>query len=448
MRKLGIIGMFVILTLLLGCEFFPSEMQGETPSEMQGQTQDRSFIITSIEASSTKGIVPRGIAQRSSEETYELWLMPTQRGNNEPITHRNMQYLKKFSMNEDSTYEIPLSEFPEADPSVVFIMRIIDETNTDLVGFLGLKVDDDHSIIEFPPRTEMTDDISFGIVQVSDDSYVSTSELSLADNEGSFSETTLLALQQQAITANLALMAINILTNTHEDVYYAPALSLRYDLNDTADWGRVSLSVYSREYTKKAALFTPQGVNLNYSGDYKAGFGERSSVQWEVGLPLQDFIEKAKKGDMWLLKDEDGTVLAEFDFSIALVLDDNDNPIVPRIEPTYTVKADDSSLVDTLSFNWYYMDSDGTTTIPMTDEDELASLVLNNSLYMDYHSGDSSQGTYMFRPRGSGGCYGMQGTLLAATNFDMPLKVADLDKLSIGYRFTFYNCNTQWKTTP
>lgn len=436
MKKLWILAMVVVLFVLVGCEFSPS-----------GSQAGGKFIVDGINATASRSSSSRGLSSRDSIETFELWLMSTRRGWDEPISHHNVASLKRFAVSDEGAYEIALSEFPERDPSVVFIVRL-SGANTEVMGFLSLKVDETQYVLEFPPRTEMTGDVVFGMVSVSEDSYVATSERSLEDNAESFSRTTLQSLQQQALTSNLALMAINILANTHEEIYYAPSLVFKYDLGDSTSWGFVDLYVFSNDYTSKAALFTPQGVNMNYSGDYKEGYGPQSSVQWSVRLPLQDFLAKSKKGEMWELKDEQGVVLAAFDFSIALVLEEEGNPIIPCIEPTYTVQADNPLLVDTLSFNWFSMGLDGTTKNPITDEDQLARMVSKNMIHMDLHTGDSSRGTYMFRTPGEGGAFGMEGSLMEATNFNKPLKVADLYKLTIGYRYTFYDCRTPWRPKP
>lgn len=457
MRKLWIVGMFVILFVLMGCDVSPSGMAAgesfsggnlqyvfQNPLAQDDQGKGK-FLIDSIENASEKSSSSRALSSRSPEETYELWLMPTQRGGNEPIAHDNVSQVKYFSVDEEGGFEIPIADFPLDKTSIIFIVRKTNETNLEVVGFLTLKIDDNGYVLEFPPATEMNGDVEFGTVSVSEDSYVATSELSLTDNEGSFSTSILGSLQQQALTSNLALMAINILANTYTNVFYAPSLLLSYDLDDPDSWGVVELRVFSNDYTSKAALFTPQDANLNRSGGFKLGYGPRSSVQWSARLPLQDFLDKSAKGQLWKLKDENGAILATFDFSIALVLEKNDTPIIPCIEPTYTVQAGNSDLVETISFNWFSMGLDGITKNPITDEDELARMVSKNMFYMDLHTNDSSRGTYMFRQSNGGRGFGMEGNLLTATDFDAPLKVADLDKLSIGYRYTFYGCDTPWR---
>ncbi|MDY0288561.1 MAG: hypothetical protein RBR15_07045 [Sphaerochaeta sp.] len=450
MKKLSVIGILVILALLLGCDgALLGEFLGQSGSQEQAQDETEPepqnpeswrFIISSIETSTQRSIASRGISARDAQVTYKLVLMPTRRGWNEPIMHENVANVKYFDITDVGTYEIPISEFPEEDPSVVFILRFTDEVTIDVMGFLSLKTDDTHSIVEFPPRTEMTNSISFGTVYVSEDSYVSTSEHTLADNQGSFLTETLQTLQQKALTSNLVLMAINILRNTHEDVFYAPALSLEYDFDKTEDWGMVGLRVYSRDITSKAALFDPQGTNMIGPGEYKMGYGEDSSVQWEFRISLPDFLAKAKKGDMWSLENEGGEVLGNFDFSMALVLDELKNPIVPCIKPTYTTNKDDSTLVDSISFNWFYTDPDGTTQREITDDDKLEALVDKSLFWMG-----CNDETYMFRDTSNGWGSGMSGSLREATGFDAPLKIADLNRSSIGYRFTFYDCSTPWR---
>ncbi len=140
---------------------------------------------------------------------------------------------------EDGSYYIPISEFPNYCSSVVFIMQVFPDNSQELVGFLSLKIDESAQVIEFPSSEDMLSDVAFGVVTVSEDSYIATSQYSLDENGDSFTEATYFALQQNAIANNFALMALNILGNTHEEHFYAPSLSFSYSRDDASDvnWG-------------------------------------------------------------------------------------------------------------------------------------------------------------------------------------------------------------------
>ncbi len=439
-RTVIVLGILCLVGMLVGCDFasFPLFNGGRTSSE-------GSFFVEAIQRNrSVSGQRSLQGSSRDLEAVYELWVMPTRRGWNEPIMHENVSGLKKFQAGEGGAFEIPIAEFPNYCSSVVFIVQLFPDNSQELVGFLSLKIDESSQVIEFPSSEEMIRDVSFGVVTVSDDSYIATSQYSLEENGDSFTEATYLALQQNAIANNFALMALNILANTHEEHFYAPSLSFSYARDDARDvnWGTIDVRVYSDDYESEAALFDPEGTML--SSGYTLGYGADSAVQWNAGLSLSEFLQHATKDNMWTLKREDGTQLAAFDLSVALVMDNEGNPIIPCIDPTYVVKEDDPSLVERINMNWFYYDLDGTTKHPITEESPIASLIDESFLSMDVLVSGDGFGTYMIRSRGSGMIFGMDGDIFSLSNFDRPLSVSDLEYLSIGYRFTFYDCNTQW----
>nr|WP_319472958.1 hypothetical protein [uncultured Sphaerochaeta sp.] len=451
MRKmLVVLGVLMLVFSLVGCSGSPSLYFSETPQitmtpnvvDVDGTETER-FFISSIEEVNPS---TRDLPTDSDEDPFELWVMPTRRGYNEVIRHENAQNIKRFVVQNTDEYTIPIDEFPVNDPSVVFIMRQTDGGEYEVVGFLSLQIDEDTAVLEFPPSSEMNGEIAFGTVTVSENSYIASSTQTLANNSNCFSNDTYLELQQDAMAQNLVLMAINVLWNTHSSHYYAPALMFTYNMNETnsIDWGVLELLVYSNDYSSKAALFDPQGRMLGESQAYRLGYGQQSSVQWSDQIDIETFFSSANKGALWGLIDEDAGQLAAFDFSMTIVKDDEGNPIIPCIDPTYVVKEDDPSLVDRIDMNWFYYDLDGTTKHPITSGSPIASLIEETSLYMDIHT-EEDNGTYMIRSRGSGGAFGMEGDIFSLTNFDRELAVSELGDLSIGYRFTFYNCNTQWE---
>ncbi|MEA4859178.1 MAG: hypothetical protein VB127_01730, partial [Sphaerochaeta sp.] len=115
MRRAWILVCLVVMVLAVGCD-----------STTQSHSGSGKFIIDEIvpEGSSRSAYGSRGSRDPGEEVAYELWLMPTKRGYNEPIRHENVSELKRFPVTENGTYEIPIQEFPEDSPSVVIIARI------------------------------------------------------------------------------------------------------------------------------------------------------------------------------------------------------------------------------------------------------------------------------------------------------------------------------------
>lgn len=442
MRKILPIAILICLFFLAGCEgnilnFFNTN----TSNDISGAK----FVIDAIEVVVSQERTRSRSMRDLQSSSYELWLMPVRRGWNEVIRHENVSGLKKFTITDEGSYAIPLEEFPFEDPSVVFIMEEHEEGDFKVIGFLGLKINEEHVVFEFPPRKKMLGTIEFGTVRVEENTYRAISEKTLNDNKTGFTADTVESLQAQAISQNLILMAINTLWNTQDiDTFYAPGLTFEYSMDETQsiNWGRVGINVYSKDYTSSAALFDPEGNGLMSS--YQQGYGPQSSVQWAAVLSSQEFFRLAEPGNLWFLATEDNRQLAAFDLSLALVMDADGNPIIPFFEPTYTTKEDDSTLVERIDLNWYYYSLDGSIKNRITSDSEYAFLIEQHSFFMDKRTGTG--GTYMIRDRNINyqGNFGMKGDIFSLYDFDEPLKVEELALLSIGYRFSFFNCNTEW----
>lgn len=442
MRKAWILVCLVIL--LIGCDAASQQppIGVQTPTityiPATGSTTSASghyFEVDAIQessrSSSSRDVEP--------EELYELWLMPVERGYNESIKHENVSRIRRFPITAREEYAIPLEELPQNDPSVVFIMHITDDNEREVAGFLTLQVADGHPVIEFPSRDEITGTVSFGTVTYSPDSYLSTSGQTLQQNESSFSTDAYSALTNQTILQNLVLMALNTLWNTVPGgAFYAPGMLVQYELTNsgTVAWRDLELWVYSNQYDERAALISPSGENL-MDGGFTQAQGNQSAVQWFVPLPVEEVLASAQNGTLWGLVNQNGEQLAAFDFSVAFVLDEDGYPIIPMIDPTYTVSDTNPNEVERLDFNWFYFGSDGQRNAILPGSG-IADLL--EELYMDCGSG-----TYMLRDRGDGGAYGMEGDIFSVYDFDQPLQVSDLLNLSVGYTFTFYKGNTPMK---
>ncbi|MFA6732616.1 MAG: hypothetical protein WCS07_07750 [Sphaerochaeta sp.] len=443
MRKAWILVCLVIL--LIGCD----AASQQPPSGVHTPTITYIPAVGSTQSDSSHYFRVEGIQEssRSSssrdvepEELYELWLMPVARGWDESISHENVRRIKRFPVASNG-YSIPKEELPATDPSVVFIMRITEENERELIGFLTLQVDGGLPVIEFPPQNEITGTVSFGSVTYSPDSYLSTSGTTLQENQTSFSTNTYTDLTHLTISQNLVLMAVNTLYNTASDgTFYAPGMLVQYELTDagTVAWRDLELWVYSNQYDERAALISPSGENL-MNDEFVQAQGTNSSVQWFASLPVEEVLSSAQSGALWGLVNEDGEQLAAFDFSVAFVLDEDGYPIIPMIDPTYTLSDTDSNYVESIDFNWFYYGPDGQRNAILPGSD-IAGLL--RELYIDCPTG-----TYMLRDSldTNQGVYRMQGDFFSVNTFNRPLALSDLQALNVGYTYTFYGCNTPMK---
>lgn len=456
MKKAGIGILLLVVSLVLGCNAhsaFVGEVVEPILSFVPAPTAHASAGSTALRIDSIDEESTARMSRSAEQNEFELWLMPVTYRGNEIVSHDNVRNLKRFVVAGDDPFAIPVSELPQSDKSIVFIVQLNDEQKHELVGFLTLRIaDSDQPLIVLPPRTAITGDVEFGTVSVSDDSYLAISTETLENNEASFDDATYTSLTQQTILDNLVLMAVNTLWNTNPSgKFYAPGLLLEYELEDgEIAWNYAELRVYSDEYEKHAAIFNPAGENVN-NGRFPQAYGPQSSVQWSASLSLEDMLETAQKGALWGLVDEDGTQLAAFDFSVAFVLDNQGKPIIPYIDPTYSeyTGTDGKKYVDKLYLNWYYPDANGGEPHLITEDSELANLISQNELYMDINYPDGGlRGTYMIRDRRIeySGAYGMEGDIFCLENFDAPLPVAALSSIyNVGYRFALYGCSTPMK---
>jgi hypothetical protein len=453
MKKIFLVVLCLFLSFFMGCDLFsPLVVEPKIPtlayipSPTAGASNNASALrISAIEQET----LSRDLGK---QEWFELWLMPVRNSGNEVVSHSNVQYLKRFLVSDEGSYAIDLSVLPSEDKSVVFIVRVTEDDNYEVVGFLSLLIEgNEQPLLVFPPRSAIQGNVQFGTVTVTDDSYIATSSNTLEDNELSFASEVYASLAQQTVMQNLVLMAINTLWNTMPNgAFYAPGILLEYELNNegTLQWHDANLWIYSNQYTKKAALYNPAGNNLN-NGSFPLAYGSQSSVQWSANLCVSDLLESAQKGALWSLVEPSGNQLAAFDFSVAFVLDTQGNPIIPIADPTYTVDDTNPGYVKEIFFNWFYFDVDGTTKHTIEPDSEIAELMSEYSIYMDigYPQG-GLRGTYMVRDRFPQypGAYGMKGDLFSVYDFDAPLPVDALSSIyHLGYAFTLYKCNTMMK---
>lgn len=217
-------------------------------------------------------------------------------------------------------------------------------------------------------------------------------------------------------------MALNVLINTFENEYYCPSIHLVYEFSEVTPqnanaivWRDVEIQVYSQDTTSTMGLFNPDGVQV---GTNITSYGSGSAAKWAFTIPMDTFKMYCEPGNFWELRLDDGTtILAEFDLSVAILYDENGVPIIP-IPKLDVVYDSDTSIVESVTFNWFYFGSDGTTTYNLTDSEQVNRIIGYDEFCMqDYQDNDASSLTsYMFRepnpehPTAGG----MQGDLITA----------------------------------
>ncbi|MDY0290524.1 MAG: hypothetical protein RBR15_17005 [Sphaerochaeta sp.] len=376
-------------------------------------------------------------------ENVQLWLMTTRRDGDEPIASENTRTIKKYTTNENGEFLIPGRDLPEYT-FVIFVMNLPEEGNPEVIGFLALEAAEGDPIIEFPPASAISGTVKFGYVSLEDSSYYSKAQWDLSENQEAFTADIFEAMTQDVIIHNAALMALNVLANTQGGTRYTPSIGISYFYDDDTHpasssdicWGNAEIRVYSHDTTSTVGLFRPDGVQV---GKYVASYGSNSSAKWSFTLSLSDLKQFANPREIWLLRKEDGTIIAQFDLSIAILTDSLGNPIIPLIAPTTVISASDQESIETLEMNWYYFEPDGVTKHPLTNLSQINRFVDKNTFWFQGKSKADNNHfeSYLFRKAGTGGFGGMQGDLMHITDIS-PLLTEDCFFVNMGYDFSLY----------
>jgi hypothetical protein len=374
-------------------------------------------------------------------ENAELWLMPTARSNNTQIAFENTWNIKKYSPEEDHSFLIPYEDLPNST-FVIFVMNIPDEGTPEVIGFMSLEAEEGDPVIEFPPADKLTGVVSFGYVSLDDADYYGKSQQNLADNEESFTPEAFEELSEDVIIHNAALMALNVLWNTDDRIYYSPSIGISYryqkdaQVLDSSDvrWGNAEIRIYSHDTSTEVGLFRPDGEQV---GDFVTSYGN-SSVKWAFPISMDEFNDYATPRDIWQLRknDEQRTIIALFDLSVAIITDSLGNPIIPLIDPLIT-NSSDGQKIDTLDMSWYYFGKDGTTRHALTDAEQLDRLLKSEFWFQGFSTEDNYYETYMFREAGNQGFGGMEGDLIHITDISPALQEAEFFD-NLGYSFGLY----------
>ncbi len=444
------VGILVLINLV-ACNLRPWEIIIKTPPQETYVLQSVSIGSSASRNSVHTPTLDRAKNSRGDDQLQdvELWLMPTERGHDEPIKYSNVNKIKKFSVLMDGSYTILYEELPETT-FVVFIVDISNQIDPVPVGFLGLESDDGNYIVEFPSRELIPGTVEFGMVSLDAmQSYVGTSSKTLSDNSGAFNASMYEELQRLAVFNNIALSAINLLENTNSSQYYAIHVGVEYRhtlgkqvaSSKDVDWHTIGINVYSHDTNSTAAMFSPMGEQLSPFSPAQ----ENSAVKWFTTIDWEKFKTLAQPRYLWELRTERGEVLAQFDLSVMIPTDIEGYPIIPLVDPTITTK-DNGENVDVLQFGWYCFAPDGTTKIPLEEPALLRRLLMTGEIIG--LSMDVRGGTYMYRTMGPGGCFGMQGDdeLITAHSFAPDFPVSSYtDFVQLGYSFALVGCHVIWE---
>jgi hypothetical protein len=219
-------------------------------------------------------------------------------------------------------------------------------------------------------------------------------------------------------------MALNVLLNSNGIEFYCPSKDLKYEIakdetlliaNDNS-WRNIEIRVYSHDNISTVGLFTPGGTQV---GSDLASYGSGSATKWAFTIPMDTFKMYSESGNFWELRLNDGTtVLAEFDLSVAILCDENGVPIIPIPEPDIVYDSA-TSIVESVTFNWFYFGLDGTTKYNLTDSDQVSRIIGYDEFCMQGYEGNNGSSnliSYMFRepnpeyPKAGG----MKGNLITA----------------------------------
>lgn len=400
----------------------------------------------------TSGAIPGASGSTSSRITpfhgntdpgeFDIWLFPTRRGNDSPIAQWNVYGIVEFPPDDNGEYVIPLSALPDST-FVLLAMDVSDEAAVPL-GIIGLTIDADTHILEFPPADSFTGPIDFGNV-VFHDSDIGISSLTAAQNEGAFSPEEFARLTELAEFSNTIRMVMNLVRNIDRDIpdqFYTEGISLGISLNalgeSLSEYGtsadlpftKIEMHIYSHDSDTKMQLFYPDGSVINDDWRY-FNQGEQSAAKWFTVLSAEEFDTHAVPGALWPLKSEHGETLAEFDMSVAIVRDQLGTPMlpIPFLEYRY-----DGDSVESIGINWQYFAADGVTRQTIHDATLLERLIGRNTVHFQ-----NNTTTYMFDRDSwdsSGGS--LTGDLREAWIEGPDLSGSDLIG-QIGFRFALYS---------
>ena len=391
------------------------------------------------------GTTSKSTNRATSGTEFELWIVPTVRGNDSPISQGNIANIKKIVPQLDGSYDVNDEDIP--DSTFVVVYMDISGIKPVPIGLLSLKVDETLRILELPAKSSFQDELDFGFVEFAYSEDVGDSSRSLQENASAFSTEQFLQLQESATFSNAARMVLNLLRNVNLDnsqEFYAEKIAIELnlgllpdsliELNNSSSLPvtQIFVSIYSHDSTTKARLYHPDGVTPVGSMDFH-NYGSNGATKHGASFSLSEFKEYVRPGELWPLISESGVVLASFDISASIVMDDTGIPMFPI--PFFEYITSDSTITSVI-WNWQYFNLDGTSVKTIESVTLLDALIGKMECYLE-----NSSATYMFN-RTYDPAYpsagGISGDLIQS-NFDFPTLTVGNEINKIGYRFGLYS---------
>jgi len=426
---------FLLALTMLGCPLIPE--QDLVLIEDQSLLSISEISIDGTTLSSRGGLA----SERNASSTYELWIIPTERGVDSPLAPYNMGNIKRISMGDNGSFSV----LPEDIISSTFVLVLMDVSTSPetAIGMIGLKTNDGTSILEFPHSSYWSNNLQMGTVSFLSSSDIGTSEITLEENPDVFSNSMLTLLQTQANFSNAYRMVLNMLRNvdrTNTSIYYTERAVVNFSrssaltteiVTDDRIIGDLTIDVFSEDGTTEAAFFDYNGDPFpDEVADYN-NRGTSSANKWGFNISLGDFRSKIQPGQLWTLKSATDSTLAAFDFSASLVTDVANTPMFPF--PQLIYETNGSNQITAIQFVWKYFDYNGNLR-SITDLNLLNGLIGTTEFYVNLVTSGQTT-SYMFRNDGEEGP-SFSGDLTRAT-LDPP---GDPDEgvVSLSYRFGLY----------
>jgi hypothetical protein len=449
---------FLLLASFASCDFTKQNTTSESASfgikfEYKKISDNISISTPSSRNYTSKATIVT--PELSSNLNIELWVLPVYSG----LYFGRIEDIKKIKPLGDGSYDIPVETFEYGTSSVILIIDISNPETYLIMGFLSLKIDNDSSIIIFPPREDIIGPIEFGeVITTGEVSYLSSSENTLEDNASGFTTEAFQKIYDSTTYQNIGLNVINTLINTDLNTgeAYRMRMTIKYKSNygetitSSADvlWDYIGIGISGGDETSNAALFAPDGKNLNGEGLFPSAEGPQSEIQWGASISLATLKKYAKPGQFWRLVDDKGSVLASFDLSLAIIVDDYGYPMIPFPMPTYTLKSDSNNL-ESVNLNWFYFHPDGVTKEEINDLSLVQKFIGDVGFQKNpTDEGDLLPVTYCYRdpdPSMGSGFGSIEGDNSTAYNFVPDLSErAFLSRMDIYYDFALFNCYTYW----
>ncbi len=430
-----------------------NEIDDEHDSPPEGGNEPLSLSVRISDGSPAPGSLNvfsvGSLEEGTNPAEYEIWLFPTQRGNDSPIAQWNVNNITEYPPNDDGEFVIPVN----ALPNTTFVLLVMDVSTTppNPVGIVGLTVDDHTQILELPPGHEFTGTLDFGNV-VFHDTDIGVSSLTAAQNEGAFSPEQFSRLTELAEFSNAIRMVFNLIRNIDRntpDQYYTEGVSLDVSLDELKSslseytssseipFRRMGINIYSHDSETEMQLFYPDGTVIH--DDFRFfNQGTQSAAKWFTVLSLEDFNDHAVPGALWPLKNSSGEILAEFDLSVSIVRDQTGTPMVPIPFLEYQFDGE-GDMVESIVMKWQYFASDGETPQTIADLALLEYMIDPNTT----HFQNGVPTTYGFdRCCWGNGAGSFSGDLFEAFVDGPDLFQSDLIS-QIGYRFALYRISLE-----